>query len=398
MTHTPTTGSPVPATADAANTRAGAVTALPLDRRSLAPDLARGVMLLFIALAHAHFFAAIIADGEAVQSTADRIAIAGNVMFVELRAYPMFAALFGYGLAQIYRRRTEQGHEWPWVRALLRRRSRWLIVFGVVHAALLFFGDILAVYGLLALMFVGVLRFRDRTLVILALIWLPLGATIQALVTADQAMTGQTVFPPLTDGFAGELVFRLTMFAFIAPVMVISTVVPFLVGILAARHRVLEEPQKHLKLLRGAAFVGIPLGVLGGLPLALIKAGAWPGYTPLNALVAGGLHQVTGYAAGFGYAALIALVAVRLADRRGPVTNALTALGQRSLTFYLAQSVVWAVLFASYTLHFQLTSPALAVAVGAAVWLTTAVLADLMRRRNMRGPAEVALRRLTYRS
>jgi uncharacterized membrane protein YeiB len=355
-------------------------------------------MLLFIALAHAYFFAVLIGGGEAVQSTADRIATAGNAMFVELRAYPMFAALFGYGLAQIHRRRTEQGHEWPRVRALLRRRSRWLIVFGVVHAALLFFGDILAVYGLLALIFVGVLRFRDRTLVILAAVWLPVGAIIQALVAADQAMTGQTVFPPLSDGFAGEFAFRLTMYAFIAPVMVISTVVPFLVGILAARHRVLEEPRKHLKLLRGTAFVGLPLGVLGGLPLALIKAQAWPGYTPLDALVAGGLHQVSGYAAGFGYAALIALVAVRLADRRGPVTNALAALGQRSLTFYLAQSVVWAALFASYTLHLQLTSPALAVGVAVAVWLTTVVLADLMRRRNMRGPAEVALRRLTYRS
>lgn len=395
MSHTPTTGSPSPATTTSA---ASSASALPLNRRSLAPDLARGAMLLLIALAHAHFFTMIIADGQALQSTADQVATAANVMFVELRAYPMFAALFGYGLAQIYRRRTEQGHEWPWVRALLRRRSRWLIVFGLVHAALLFFGDILAVYGLLALVFVGVLRFRDRTLVILALVWLPLGATIQALVTADQAMTGQTVFPPLADGFAGEFVFRLSMYAFIAPVMVISTLVPFLVGILAARHRVLEEPQRHLKLLRRVTFIGLPLGVLGGLPLGLIKAEAWPGYSPLDALIAGGLHQVTGYAAGFGYAALIALIAVHLSDRRGPVTNALEALGQRSLTFYLAQSVVWAVLFASYTLHFQLTSPALAVAVGSAVWLTTVVLADLMRRRNMRGPAEVALRRLTYRS
>ncbi|GAA1119115.1 DUF418 domain-containing protein [Nocardiopsis metallicus] len=392
MPHTPTTGSPNPATTTSATS------ALPLDRRSLAPDLARGVMLLFIALAHTHIFAMIISGGEALGSTADQIATAGNAMFVELRAYPMFAALFGYGLAQIYRRRTEQGHEWPWVRALLRRRSRWLIVFGVVHAALLFFGDILAVYGLLALIFVGVLRFRDRTLVVLAVLWVPLGATIQGVVAAEQAMTGQSIFLPMGDGFVEELVFRLTMYAMIAPVMVISTVVPFLVGILAARHRVLEEPRRHLKLLRGAAFAGLPLGVLGGLPLALIKAEVWPGYSPLDAMFAGGLHQVAGYAAGFGYAALIALIAVRLSDRRGPITNALEALGQRSLTFYLAQSAVWAALFASYTLHFQLTSPALAAGIAVAVWLTTVVLADLMRRRNTRGPAEVALRRLTYRS
>lgn len=67
------------------------------------------------------------------------------------------------------------------MRALLRRRSRWLIVFGAVHTALLFFGEILAVYGLLAPAFVGALRFRDRTLGILAAAWPPLGATVYTL-------------------------------------------------------------------------------------------------------------------------------------------------------------------------------------------------------------------------
>lgn len=390
MSHTPTSA---PGTARVPDT---AVSPVPSDRRVLAPDLARGVMLLVIALAHAHIFTVLIGGEEVVRTVADQVATAGTVMFVDFRGYPMFAALFGYGLAQIYRRRTEQGHEWPWVRSLLRRRSRWLIAFGVVHAALLFFGDILAVYGLMALVFAGVLRFRDRTLVILAAVWLPLGAIIQALLSADEAMTGRSGLPPMADGFVNELMTRLFMYAFMVPVMFINTVVPFLVGILAARHRVLEEPYRHLRLLRVTAFVGVPVGVLGGLPLALSKAGAWPGYSPADALISGGLHQVTGYAAGLGYAALIALAAVRLAGRQGPVTTALAALGQRSLTFYLAQSVVWTALFASYTLHLQVTSPAAAVGIAAAVWLATAVLADLMRRRGARGPAEVALRRLTY--
>ncbi|WP_026119886.1 DUF418 domain-containing protein [Nocardiopsis ganjiahuensis] len=387
MSHTST-----PGTARVPDTVSGPV---PTDRRVLAPDLARGVMLLVIALAHTHIFSVMAGGEEAVRTVADRIATAGTAVFVDYRGYPMFAALFGYGLAQIHRRRTEQGHEWPWVRSLLRRRSRWMIVFGVVHAALLFFGDILAVYGLLALVFAGVLRFRDRTLVVLAVIWLPLGATIHALNAADQAMTDGAAFPPVPEGVVSELAFRLGAFAFLTPVMFISTVVPFLLGILAARHRVLDEPRRHLKLLRGAAFVGLPLGLLGGLPLALIKAEAWPGHSPLDALVAGGLHQLSGYAAGLGYAALIALIAVRLHGRQGPVANALAALGQRSMTFYLAQSVVWAALFASYTLHLHVSATA-AVGIAVAVWSTTVVLADLMRRRGVRGPAEAALRRLTY--
>ncbi len=364
---------------------------VPAANRVLAPDLARGVMLLLIALAHTYIFSNIISGEEVVLTAADRVVTAGTVMFVEFRAYPMFAALFGYGLAQIYRSRTKQGYEWPRVRTLLRRRALWMVVFGLAHVALLFFGDVLAVYGMVALVFMGMLRFSDRALKRLAIAWLPLAVLVHSgLAYVDGG------FPPLPDGLLNELLYRVFAFLATATVMFLSTVVPFLIGILAARHRVLEEPHRHLRLLRTTAFVGIPLAALGGLPLALRKTGAWTDYTPLEAMFSAGLHQVSGYAGGLGYAALIALVAVALAGRQGPVTNALAALGQRSLTFYLTQSVAWALLFASYTLHLQLTSPAVGVGVAVAVWLTTVVLADLMRRRNMRGPAEVALRRLTY--
>ncbi|MBR8744457.1 DUF418 domain-containing protein [Nocardiopsis sp. MG754419] len=368
---------------------------LPPDRRSLAPDLARGVMLLVIALAHTHLFTVLIGGPETMASTADRIATAATVMFVDLRGYPMFAALFGYGLAQIHRRRSAQGREWRWTRGLLRRRGFWLLLLGLLHAALLFPGDILAVYGVVALLFVGVLRFRDRTLVILALAWLPLAAVAHAVINAEVVMSEQGM-PTLPDGLVPEFLFRVALFAAISVMMFLSTVVPFLLGILAARHHVLERPEDHLRLLRVTAFVGINLAVWGGLPLALVKTGVWADATSLDVLVISPLHQVTGYAGGLGYAALIALVAHRLSARRGPVTEALAALGQRSMTFYLSQSVVWAVLFASYTLHLQFTSPALGVLLAVAVWATTVVLADLMRRRGMRGPAETVLRRLTY--
>ncbi|GAA1076659.1 DUF418 domain-containing protein [Nocardiopsis composta] len=352
-------------------------------------------MLLVIALAHTHLFTVLIGGTENTSTVADQIATAGTVMFVDLRGYPMFAALFGYGLAQIHRRRSEQGREWRWIRRLLRRRGLWLIVFGLAHTALLFPADILAVYGLVALLFVGALRLRGRTLAILAAVWLPPAAAVHAVIAADDAMTGQGL-PPLPDGVADELLFRPGLFAILAVMMFVSTLVPFLLGVLAGRHRIMERPDQHLRLLRATAFIGIPLAALGGLPLALDKAGIWTGTTPGDAMVTTALHQVTGYAGGLGYAALIALVAVGLSGRRGPVTDALAALGQRSMTFYLAQSVVWAVLFSSYTLHLQLTSPAVGAGIAVAVWLATVLLADLMRRRGARGPAEAALRRLTY--
>jgi len=351
-------------------------------------------MLLLIALAHTHLFTEFLAGPANTPTTADQITTAFTVMFVDLRSYPLFAALFGYGVAQIYRRRSEQAHPWPRTRGLLRRRGLWMIAFGLVHTMLLFPADILAVYGLVTLLLVGVLRLSDRTLVILAAAWLPLAMATHSLVAAT---TGRDM-PLLPDGVADEFLFRVSLFAVLSVLMFVSTLVPFLIGVLAARYRILEQPQEHLRLLRRTAAVGIPVAVLGGLPLALDKAGVWTDATAGDMMITSALHQVSGYAGGLGYAALIALIAVRCSVRPGPVTNALSALGQRSMTFYLAQSVAWAALFSSYTLNLPMTSPFVGVGVAVAVWLTTVLLADLMRRRGVRGPAEVALRHLTYRS
>jgi uncharacterized membrane protein YeiB len=79
------------------------------------------------------------------------------------------------------------------------------------------------------------------------------------------------------------------------------------------------------------------------------------------------------------------------------VVNALVATGQRSMTCYLLQSVAWLVLAPPYMLGLgQTMSDAFALLTGAGVWLVSVVLADLMQRAGMRGPAEAAYRRLTY--
>lgn len=392
MTHSSTFASPRPSP--------GGDGPVPISQRHLAPDLARGIMLLVIALAHAHFFATIIGGAGPADSAVDRVADGFNAMFVQARGYPMFAALFGYGLVQIRRRLAARKVEWPRIRSLLRTRARWLIIFGLVHAVLLFPGDILTVYGVLALIMVGAVRRRTGTLVVLAAAWLPIGGLMHGVIAAEAAISGTDGLPPvpMSDGLVGELVWRLGMFAVLVVSSGISTVFPMLVGILAARFRLLEEPRQHRFLLRVVAYAGIPVGILGGLPLALSTTGVWADQSALSAGLAAGLHQVTGYAAGFGYAAIIALFAARFTDRKAPLTTALAALGQRSMTFYLVQSIAWAVLFASYGLHLQVTSTVVAAGIGVAVWFLTVVLAARMSTRGIRGPAETALRKLTYRA
>lgn len=78
-------------------------TPTPAPPRALAPDLARGTMLLFIALANTPYH--LWGGGHDTLSAhptggthADQITRAAIAIAVDLRVYPMFAFLFGYGM------------------------------------------------------------------------------------------------------------------------------------------------------------------------------------------------------------------------------------------------------------------------------------------------------------
>lgn len=373
--------------------------ALPATRRSLAPDLARGLMLLIIATVHAHQFRITTGEGYALAGPLDVAVTAVMALVAENRGYPMFAALFGYGLARMYHRRETAGIQWPEIRSLLRRRGWCLVLIGLGHTALLFFGDVIAVYGVIAIVYIAAVRFGDRKLLTHALVWMVLGSLVYTVLSAmffSSASSGEPITDPLTDAIV-----RVAILPVFVPLLITISVFPFLIGIWAARRRLLENTGEHLALLRKVACWGIGLGVVGGVPAALIDVEVWqPGQTA--DLGVSWLHLLTGYAGGFGYAAAIALISRRIGERSGrpagPVVTALAATGQRSMTSYLLQSLAWAILVPPYALGLGSSlTDAQAVGIGIGVWLVTVLLAELQRRAGFRqGPAEWLLRRMTY--
>ncbi len=366
--------------------------------RALAPDLARGAMLLMIALAHAHMylsghrtgFRGYDVDGGPI----DRIVTGVQVSLVDGRAMPMFAALFGYGFVRIA---TKQKGPWSRTRRLLRRRSRWLLVFGFCHALLLFFGDILAAYGLVGLLLVGVLRWRDRTLLVFAGCWLVVHSAVIAFNGIQIVTNGGPADAMATADPLSAIGTRLALWGVLTPMYVIELLVPFLLGVWAARRRPLEEPHRYVAALRTTAALGVGLAVVGGLPLALLDAQVWTGAPAALTVPAYVVHGLTGIAGGLGYAALVGLVAHRTGAAAGPVVTAIAACGQRSLTCYLLQSVAFVAVFVPYAGGLG-TQVGTATASGIAVltWLATVVFADALRRSGRSGPAERLLRRLTY--
>jgi uncharacterized protein len=327
----------------------------------------------------------------------------------------MFAFLFGYGLAVILRRQAEAGVPDARALAVLRRRNLWLIAFGLVHALLLWGGDVLGAYGLCGLVLTRLLlRRSDRTL----LVWSALGTVVltvfaafslygawavvvggvpvqagglPAFVTASASATD-----PLTAALDRMLLWPLIVLG--QGLFGLAVPVAMLLGVWAARRRVLERPAEHRRLLWPAAVVGVAVGWLGGLPHALAHVGVLPELdTVVWAFTA--VQMVTGLACGIGYVAVFGLLAARLEGRPpGRVGSAVTALGRRSMTGYLGQSVLCAPVLAAWGLGVGglLGSAGMAVyAVG--VWTVTVAVAVGLERAGRTGPAEQLLRRLVYR-
>ncbi|WP_440104116.1 DUF418 domain-containing protein [Streptosporangium sp. H16] len=376
--------------------------ATPITQRALAPDLARGLMLLLIALAHAHMylsgheagFRGYALDGGPL----DQLVAGTQILLVDGRALPMFAALFGYGLVQLANRQLATGRSWPQVRTVLRRRSLWLLAFGFCHALLLFFGDILGAYGLVGLVLVGFIRREDRVVLRAAIVGLVLHVVILfgfglLTISAPKGDTPAAMADPIE-----ATVMRLIGWSAMTPTYFAASVVPaFLFGIWAARRRLLEDPISHRDLLSRVAVLGTGPAVVGAVPLMLIDTRVW---TPSDmvAVSAYALHSVTGIAGGLAYAAIIGLAAGRMRrGRSGPVVRALAACGQWSLTCYLLQSVIFVAVFAPYVGGLGTrVGDAAASGIAVVTWLATVVLAALLAPGGRRGPAEAALRRLTY--
>jgi uncharacterized protein len=390
--------------------------------RAVAPDLARGLLLLFIVLANAPFYlwgqpSGMTSAHPSDATGADLVWQTISLIAIDARSYPMFAFLFGYGIWQLYRRQAEQGVDQVTAKRLLRKRHLWMIAFGAVHALLLWMGDVIGAYGLAGLILASIfLDRRDFTIKLTAWILAGLTALSGISVLAAGLVLPAVVppgafgiptggdeidflrFPQAEGNYLLSALFRLGLWVGVSAFQLLGFIIPIaiLIALVAARAGILEEPEKHLPLLRRTAILGIAIAWGFGIVVALQNAGmllpseySWA-WTQLNTLA--------GLAGGLGYIAVFALIAARVRTRPpGVVRGALQALGKRSLSGYLFQSVVFAPLMSAWGIGLgtQLSSWSIAL-IAFATWLVSVVLAALLERTGKRGPAEWLLRRLVY--
>lgn len=114
-------------------------------------------------------------------NTPDTISWAFSFIFIDGKMRGLFSFLFGAGILLVVQRAQAAGQSPAWTHY---RRMAWLLVFGLLHFYLIWFGDILTGYAL-----IGMVAFLFRDLSVRALIaWGSGLLLVQFLITAGMAI------------------------------------------------------------------------------------------------------------------------------------------------------------------------------------------------------------------
>jgi len=331
----------------------------------------------------------------------------------DLKMMGLFSMLFGAGVLLYSAKPSESGRP---PRGLWFRRMFWLLVIGLVHAYLIWDGDILVPYALCGILLLWwVRRFSAPTLFAAAVVMLTIGATISVALgfawesmpesqrAQDAAMWMPTrvqaqeqlaqllgSYPEVVAHRAGFVAMAQTfyfMFFFFWRVggMMLLGMALFKWGFLDGR-----LPVGSYAVIAGiCAPLGLALAWYGTVALERI------GFAMPQRTIADVWNYVGSVFASVGYAAALIILV-----KRGVATGLrrrLAAVGQMAFTNYLFQSVVTSVLFLGWGLglagRFDYARQLLIVVV---IWAVQLALSPIWLRHYRFGPAEWLWRSLTY--
>lgn len=339
----------------------------------------------------------------------------------EGKFYALFSLLFGLGLfLQMERIEARGGRFVP----LYARRLLVLLAFGLVHAFLIWMGDILILYALLGFLLILFRKARPRTLLIwvFVLIALPIvfNAAMTGLVTWASAIPEaapqiEQSFAEAEAGFAADLeraaqVYPTGNFAEITAqrvsdyfsmgvagfsVMGFNIMAMFLLGLYFGKREIFKNLNAHRGLFIRLLVIGLALGLTGNLLYATLIMSISRIYQTWTLFLA-----TTGQAIGapllmLAYVSAFCLLALHPTWQER--INVLAPVGQMALTNYLTQSVVCTLIFYGYGLGlFGKMGAAAGIGLTIIIYLLQIPLSHWWMKRFYYGPAEWLWRSLTY--
>ncbi|AKC85891.1 DUF418 domain-containing protein [Pseudoxanthomonas suwonensis] len=344
---------------------------------------------------------------------ANRIADGLIYFFVQGKFFTLFSLLFGMGFAMMVQRAAAAGRPFA---GLYWRRSLALLGIGLVHALLVWSGDVLVTYALLS---IPLLAFRDVPTRWLAWLGVAFYLAAPAMLLGlgflslwvpgwDQIMArgGQEVAGLLEDqrqaygsgSYADAVVQRVRDFGVVlSNLMVIGAMVfgMFLIGAAFLRSGAIQRPGLHPRLYQWLRWGVLPAGLLVMLASLLIQPSMAFTVFDLRTGLAQSLALVAGALMCLGYLAWV----MRALEQ--PVWHHwlgwLAPAGRMALTNYLVQSVVCTLVFYGYGLGFFEHLPRFwQIPFALGLFAVQVLYSQWWLERFRFGPAEWLWRSLTY--
>ncbi|NNB95421.1 DUF418 domain-containing protein [Corallococcus exiguus] len=347
--------------------------------------------------------------------------------FVDQKFVTLFSLLFGLGFALQMTRAEGRGTS---IVPVYRRRLLVLLGIGLVHMFAIWVGDILSTYALVGFVLLLFRQRSDRTVltwVAVLFVVLPLTLSIAqrfgpelmhgkeaaeqaAKATRDLEAAHRTAF---LSGLSSESVLTSqkanALFAWQnlpnpgRPIWLCIILGRFLLGLWTGRQKLLEDVERHRKLLVRVMAWGLGVGsAVATLSLVLYlrsrgtPGGPW-GQTSQPPWMVGmrTLREVGYLFMGCGYAAAFALLFQK--ERWRKVLGVLTPAGRMALTLYLTQSVISIALYDGWGLGLVgHTPPSRTVLLCLGVFAAQVAFSHWWLARFRFGPVEWLWRSLTY--
>lgn len=301
----------------------------------------------------------------------------------------ILAILFGAGLWLQYQKRKDNRSLWP---GGYLKRTFWLMAIGFVHVIVIWYGDILVMYALMAFIATFLVHLNQKTLIQviagLTAINVFCGATlsaVMAMMPGDYTLSNSAAYA--TGTFGDQLADRINLLAImmVNNVIYIPFFLPlFLLGILLAQTGALATPSKRPKIRNLCLGLGIGLGLPLNLTMLVLNN---PSYAVIWELLLGPLL-------GVGYVMLGAVIIEKRVME--PMLNLIGKVGKVALTTYLMQSIICTAIFYSWGgAQFGKLDALPLLGIVVQVWVINLFFAAIWLQFFAMGPVEWAWRSLT---
>lgn len=323
-------------------------------------------------------------------------------IYVQSSFYPLFSMLFGYGLAMQYVKAQSTGTNFY---QFAPKRMIVLFAIGILHAVLIWWGDILTTYAFCGVFLIAFMRFPAKGLLTLAFIINIFGQmfflgmyslsglfteatnTMPADITSIQNSIAAYGVGSWMDAFMQrleDLKLQLGVFMWVSALF---TILPYMLfGAALAKWRLIERAREKLVVWIILAVVGLGVGIfLKSLPIANDQTF---GYEYIQVYMGGPILAV-------GYMAVIVLLTQLpvLLKLLSPIAKA----GRMSLTLYISQSIICTTLFYYWGFGlFGKVDVEMGIYIALGIFIVQVLFAELWFSKFKQGPLEFLIKRLTY--